>query len=164
MKTRLRRGQSISWTSSYNAARGERYQSKLEEQFATKLQELGINYEKDYSLVLRDVSGAYLRTKLVDFVLANSRDYLKHFVEISGFAYPAWQTDFIKKMGEVFETLDDQSVVIFTYRAKLEELQQQLAALNKHRCILTVGSVEDNMLPFLTTFYREEYENGTSDS
>lgn len=112
-----RSGKAPGWYSSYNEERKERYQSRLEESFATLLQEKKAPYIKDYPLPLEKG-----KTKLIDFYLLERN----HFVEISGFAYERWQKDFIQKLLIIDSLYSGITIIIFTYKDKLPKLREML--------------------------------------
>lgn len=136
MIDRIRDGTAPGWYYSYNSEREERYQSRLEEEFAKLLLSRDVSYMKDYPVALSSS-----RTKLVDFFLLKTSTY----VEISGFAYEEWQEDFFEKIQRLLEVLDEKRLVIFTYLEKLElakEKFQSIQSYSNEVCILSIDQFE----------------------
>lgn len=134
MISRIRSANHPMWYYVYNEERGEGYQSRLEESFAKLLQKYSFEYIKDYPLALSST-----QTKLIDFMLVQK----EYFIEISGFAFPRWQNDFIDKMKKVFEVLKNKRVIIFTYPEKLETLKERSKEFQLNSNKLSLLSTEE---------------------
>lgn len=94
---------------------GEKYRSSLEVQFSELLIRNNIPYE--YEVIFPLVNG---KRKVVDFLIDKCL-----IVEVSGYAYKAWQDDFDSKMKLLMQSTDLQ-ILVLTYDNKLKELTNNL--------------------------------------
>lgn len=82
---------------------GEVYESRLEVRLSELLHARSLAFKKHVPVPLVDG-----RTKIVDFLVGDV------FIEVSGFAFKAWQDDFIDKMAVLRRTIPNP-IIVLTY-------------------------------------------------
>ena len=136
MIDRIRRGKVVTWCKYYNAERDEYYHSQFEKAFAQILSDEGLEYVKDYPLVLTST-----RTKLVDFVLEERGLY----IELSGFAYDRWKNDFIEKLHLMDKVLVNKTLLLFTYTHNVEELRDRTRDMKGEVIVRSFDSMKEEL-------------------
>jgi len=94
----------------YVNIKGEHFRSSLEKDFSHLLIKNKIKYK--YEVPVHLINGHW---KIVDFKVGNT------LIEISGFAYKAWQDAFLTKIDLLRKSCDNQ-ILILTYPEKINEI------------------------------------------
>lgn len=105
---------------------GEHYRSSLEVQFSELLRLNLFDYKYEHRVLLNNG-----RVKVVDFKVGDT------LIEISGYAYPKWKTDFNTKINLLRDSCNNH-IMILTYGYNTDELMQ-----HAHRSDIFIGDVDD---------------------
>jgi hypothetical protein len=130
--------------------RGNFYRSSLEVKFSNLLLDNNIEfeYEKHIKLLNNHI-------KIVDFIIDD-----KIFIEISGYAYEKWQSDFISKMKLLRKSIDKNAFIyIITYNDKQDIIFEDISK-NKLGDNIFISSIDDdNRILKTLNFIRDIIKN-----